>query len=117
MTPTEVTFGNTTMVIEVTDMAINIGNGSSVNPTTTTGLSSPTLVISGPFVKVVSEVPSSPDKNGSEQGRSSYARILIEINASNDFSNNLVMAAPKIKGIGFTKETIHVEYEWKPRAL
>ncbi|GKA31872.1 hybrid signal transduction histidine kinase M, partial [Tanacetum coccineum] len=47
------------------------------------------------------------------RGRSSYARIQIEINACNDFSDNLVMAAPDLKGNGYTKETIRVEYEWK----
>ncbi|GJV79503.1 putative ribonuclease H-like domain-containing protein [Tanacetum coccineum] len=44
-------------------------------------------------------------------GRSSYVRILIEINACNDFSDNLFMAVPKLKGIGYTKETIRVEYK------
>ncbi|GJV22727.1 ribonuclease H-like domain-containing protein [Tanacetum coccineum] len=28
--------------------------------------------------------------------------------------DNLVMAIPNIEGTGYTKETIHVEYEWKP---
>nr|GEX20262.1 hypothetical protein [Tanacetum cinerariifolium] len=46
--------------------------------------------------------------------RSSYARILIEINACNNFSDNMVMVVPNIKGTGYTKETIRVEYEWKP---
>ncbi|GJX54062.1 putative ribonuclease H-like domain-containing protein [Tanacetum coccineum] len=46
--------------------------------------------------------------------RSSYTRILIEIDACNDFSDNLVMAVPNLEGTGYTKETIRVEYEWKP---
>ncbi|GKF62155.1 zinc knuckle CX2CX4HX4C containing protein [Tanacetum coccineum] len=37
-------------------------------------------------------------------GRSSYARILIEIDASNGFSENLVMAVPNLNGPGYTKE-------------
>ncbi|GJX61803.1 hypothetical protein Tco_0294703 [Tanacetum coccineum] len=43
-----------------------------------------------------------------------YQRILIEIIACNDFSDNLVMAIPNMEGTGYTKETIRVEYEWKP---
>lgn len=40
---------------------------------------------------------------------SSYARALIEINASNKFRDNLVLAVPKLVGEGYTKETIHIE--------
>ncbi|GJZ91905.1 RNA-directed DNA polymerase, eukaryota, reverse transcriptase zinc-binding domain protein [Tanacetum coccineum] len=47
-------------------------------------------------------------------GRSSYARILIEINAFNDFCDHLVMVVPNFKGNGYTKETIRIEYEWDP---
>ncbi|GKG16404.1 hypothetical protein Tco_0358727, partial [Tanacetum coccineum] len=47
-------------------------------------------------------------------GRSSYARVLIEINACNDFSDNLVMVVPNLEGTGYTKETIRIEYEWEP---
>ncbi|GJT94503.1 ribonuclease H-like domain-containing protein [Tanacetum coccineum] len=47
-------------------------------------------------------------------GRRSYARILIKIDARNDFSNNLVMVFPNLEGTRYTKETIRVEYEWKP---
>ncbi|GKC22238.1 zinc knuckle CX2CX4HX4C containing protein [Tanacetum coccineum] len=47
-------------------------------------------------------------------GKSTYARILIEIDAYNYFSDNLVMAVPNLEGTGYTKETIRVEYEWKP---
>ncbi|GKF75194.1 hypothetical protein Tco_0224638, partial [Tanacetum coccineum] len=46
--------------------------------------------------------------------RSSYARVLIEINDCNDFSNNLVMSVPYLEGNRYTKETIRIEYEWKP---
>ncbi|GJZ08935.1 putative ribonuclease H-like domain-containing protein [Tanacetum coccineum] len=46
--------------------------------------------------------------------RSIYAIILIKIEAFNDFSDNLVMAMPNLKGTGYTKETICKEYEWKP---
>ncbi|GJW52162.1 RNA-directed DNA polymerase, eukaryota, reverse transcriptase zinc-binding domain protein [Tanacetum coccineum] len=47
-------------------------------------------------------------------GRSSYARLLIEINACNDFSDYLVMVVPNLEGNGYTKETIRIQYEWKP---
>ncbi|GKA33722.1 hypothetical protein Tco_0720151 [Tanacetum coccineum] len=47
-------------------------------------------------------------------GRSGYARIVIEIDTCNGFSDNLVMAVPNLKGPEYTKETIRVEYEWEP---
>ncbi|GJU19667.1 putative ribonuclease H-like domain-containing protein [Tanacetum coccineum] len=46
-------------------------------------------------------------------GMSSYARILIEINACNNSSDNVVMDLPNLKETGYTKETIRVEYEWE----
>ncbi|GJX59704.1 ESKIMO 1-like protein [Tanacetum coccineum] len=47
-------------------------------------------------------------------GWSSYARVLIKINACNDFSDNMAMAIPNLEGTGYTKETIRIEYKWKP---
>ncbi|GJW40856.1 hypothetical protein Tco_0066701 [Tanacetum coccineum] len=47
-------------------------------------------------------------------GRSSYARILIEMKACNEFSDHLVMVVPNLKGNGYTKETIRIEYEYEP---
>ncbi|GJY29099.1 hypothetical protein Tco_0404866 [Tanacetum coccineum] len=47
-------------------------------------------------------------------GRSIYARILIEIDACGDFSDNLIIVVPNLEGTGYTNETICVEYEWKP---
>ncbi|GJU50854.1 hypothetical protein Tco_1220409 [Tanacetum coccineum] len=47
-------------------------------------------------------------------GRSSYARVLIKINACNDFSDILVMVVPNLEGNGYMKETVHIKYEWKP---
>ncbi|GJY62887.1 hypothetical protein Tco_0464347 [Tanacetum coccineum] len=38
--------------------------------------------------------------------RSYYARILIEVNACNDFSDYLVMVVSNLEGNGYTKETI-----------
>nr|GEW29070.1 hypothetical protein [Tanacetum cinerariifolium] len=39
-------------------------------------------------------------------GRSSYARIFIEIDACNDFSDHLVMVVSNLEGNGYTKEAI-----------
>ncbi|GJX27974.1 hypothetical protein Tco_0236053 [Tanacetum coccineum] len=47
-------------------------------------------------------------------GRSNYARILIEIDACDDFRDIRVTAVPNFEGTRYTKEIIHVEYEWKP---
>ncbi|GJT10917.1 hypothetical protein Tco_0857959 [Tanacetum coccineum] len=51
------------------------------------------------------------EKYGLKKGQSSYATILIESNACSDFSDNLVMVVPNLKGTGYTKETIRIEYE------
>ncbi|GJV26292.1 protein kinase, ATP binding site-containing protein [Tanacetum coccineum] len=47
-------------------------------------------------------------------GRSNYAIILIEINACNDFSDNMIMDVLNIDGSGYTKEIIRIDYEWVP---
>jgi len=47
-------------------------------------------------------------------GRSSYARALIEIDATVDLKESLDVAIMCLQGGGYTKETVHVEYEWKP---
>ncbi|GKE22601.1 hypothetical protein Tco_1434113 [Tanacetum coccineum] len=44
-------------------------------------------------------------------GRSSYARILIEIDACNGFSDNLIMVVPNHEGPGYMIETIRVKYD------
>ncbi|GJV58879.1 reverse transcriptase domain-containing protein [Tanacetum coccineum] len=46
-------------------------------------------------------------------GGSSYARALIEIDASNDMLDSLVVVVPKLEESGYTKEAIRIEYEWK----
>ncbi|GJZ98041.1 putative ribonuclease H-like domain-containing protein [Tanacetum coccineum] len=38
----------------------------------------------------------------------------IEINACNEFSDYLAMVVLNLKGGGYAKETISIEYEWKP---
>nr|GEU57502.1 hypothetical protein [Tanacetum cinerariifolium] len=46
-------------------------------------------------------------------GRSSYARIMIELQGDVELKYNIVVAMPSIKG-GYYTCNIHVEYEWKP---
>lgn len=47
-------------------------------------------------------------------GRNSYARALSEISLEQNLKDKLVIAIPLLDGSGYTKETINVEYEWKP---
>ncbi|GJS96385.1 copia protein [Tanacetum coccineum] len=47
-------------------------------------------------------------------GRSSYARVMIEIRADVELKDNIVVAMPRIKGEGYYTCNIHAEYEWKP---
>nr|GEV71150.1 hypothetical protein [Tanacetum cinerariifolium] len=39
---------------------------------------------------------------------------LIEVTADKDLKESVTMGIPLPKGAGFTKETVQVEYEWKP---
>ncbi|GJV92085.1 zinc knuckle CX2CX4HX4C containing protein [Tanacetum coccineum] len=48
-------------------------------------------------------------------GRSSFARCLIEINSEADLVDVVTISIPSLTGDDFTKETIYVEYEWRPR--
>nr|GEV98549.1 hypothetical protein [Tanacetum cinerariifolium] len=50
----------------------------------------------------------------SSWGRSTYARVLIEVSAKNDLKDELVVAIPVGKDRGHTLATISIEYEWKP---
>ncbi|GJX41565.1 zinc knuckle CX2CX4HX4C containing protein [Tanacetum coccineum] len=47
-------------------------------------------------------------------GRSSFARCLIEVNSEADLVDVVTIGIPSLSGDGFTKETIRVEYEWRP---
>ncbi|GKC91475.1 zinc knuckle CX2CX4HX4C containing protein [Tanacetum coccineum] len=47
-------------------------------------------------------------------GQSLFARCLIEIKADEALKDSITMGIPFLEGIGFTKETIRVEHEWKP---
>ncbi|GJY78947.1 hypothetical protein Tco_0484748 [Tanacetum coccineum] len=47
-------------------------------------------------------------------GRSSYARVMIELWADVELKDTIVVAMPKIMGVGYYTCTVCVEYEWKP---
>ncbi|GJV07548.1 zinc knuckle CX2CX4HX4C containing protein [Tanacetum coccineum] len=47
-------------------------------------------------------------------GRSSFARCLIEVNSESDLVDVVTIGIPSLTGDDFTKETIYVEYEWRP---
>ena len=39
---------------------------------------------------------------------------MIEVKSETDLKSTLVIGVPLLNGMGHTKETIRVEYEWKP---
>ncbi|GJZ96340.1 hypothetical protein Tco_0668674, partial [Tanacetum coccineum] len=45
---------------------------------------------------------------------SSFAQCLIKVNSEADLVDVVTIGIPSLSGDGFTKETIHVEYEWRP---
>ncbi|GJR93137.1 putative reverse transcriptase domain-containing protein [Tanacetum coccineum] len=47
-------------------------------------------------------------------GRSSYARVMIELRADLELKDNIVVAMPKITMEGHYTCNVRVEYEWKP---
>ncbi|GJX76687.1 zinc knuckle CX2CX4HX4C containing protein [Tanacetum coccineum] len=47
-------------------------------------------------------------------GRSSFARCLIEVNSKADLVDVVTIGIPSLSEDDFTKETIRVEYEWRP---
>ncbi|GKA35730.1 zinc finger, CCHC-type containing protein [Tanacetum coccineum] len=56
-----------------------------------------------------------PDENLlKEDGRSSYARVMIELRTDVELKDNIVIAMPKITREGHYTCNVHVEYEWKP---
>ncbi|GJY03561.1 reverse transcriptase domain, reverse transcriptase zinc-binding domain protein [Tanacetum coccineum] len=50
----------------------------------------------------------------SSWGRSTYARILIEISAEKELLESMVIAIPMSNGMGHSLATVEIEYEWKP---
>ncbi|GJS41689.1 hypothetical protein Tco_0566732 [Tanacetum coccineum] len=47
-------------------------------------------------------------------GKNSYAYVLIELNAENDFKDHLVVVIPLLEEPSYTRMTIRVEYRWTP---
>nr|GEV34133.1 hypothetical protein [Tanacetum cinerariifolium] len=47
-------------------------------------------------------------------GRSSYARVMIDLRADVELKDNIVVAMPKITREGHYTCNVRVEYEWKP---
>ncbi|GKC46667.1 zinc knuckle CX2CX4HX4C containing protein [Tanacetum coccineum] len=47
-------------------------------------------------------------------GRSSFARCLIEVSSEVNLMDVVTIGIPYLIGENFTKETIRVEYEWRP---
>ncbi|GKA41357.1 RNA-directed DNA polymerase, eukaryota [Tanacetum coccineum] len=47
-------------------------------------------------------------------GRSSYARVMIELRANVELKDNIIVAMPKITREGHYTCNVRVEYEWKP---
>ncbi|GJZ39766.1 zinc knuckle CX2CX4HX4C containing protein [Tanacetum coccineum] len=47
-------------------------------------------------------------------GRSSFARCLIKVNSEANLEDSVTIGIPSLTGDDFTKETIHVKYEWRP---
>nr|GEW85864.1 zinc knuckle CX2CX4HX4C [Tanacetum cinerariifolium] len=45
---------------------------------------------------------------------SSFARCLIEVNSKADIVDVVIIGIPSLSGDDFIKETIRVEYEWRP---
>ncbi|GKC05494.1 retrotransposon protein, putative, ty1-copia subclass, partial [Tanacetum coccineum] len=47
-------------------------------------------------------------------GRSSYARVMVELKANVELKDNIVVAMPKFTRVGYYTCNVRVEYEWKP---
>ncbi|GJZ88116.1 ATPase, F1/V1/A1 complex, alpha/beta subunit [Tanacetum coccineum] len=47
-------------------------------------------------------------------GRSSYARVMVELKADVELKDNIIVAMPKITREGYYTCNVRVEYEWKP---
>nr|GEU51260.1 hypothetical protein [Tanacetum cinerariifolium] len=47
-------------------------------------------------------------------GRNSFAQCLIKLNSKADLVEAVTIGIPSLTGEDFTKETIRVEYEWRP---
>nr|GEU30804.1 hypothetical protein [Tanacetum cinerariifolium] len=50
----------------------------------------------------------------SSWGRSTYARVLVEVSAESDLMESIVVAIPMSNGKGHTFALVDIKYEWKP---
>ncbi|GKB29137.1 feruloyl CoA ortho-hydroxylase 1-like protein [Tanacetum coccineum] len=50
----------------------------------------------------------------SDETRSSYVRVMIELRVDMELKDNIIVAMPKITREGHYTCNVHVEYEWKP---
>nr|GEX10038.1 hypothetical protein [Tanacetum cinerariifolium] len=98
--------------IDVLDKANDTTHVTSVTPSTMDG---PIVSRSGDHMvdENVKQTPSNSTDN-LNKGRSSYARVMIELRADVKLKDNIVMAMPKITTEGHYTCNVHVEYEWKP---
>nr|GEY66161.1 hypothetical protein [Tanacetum cinerariifolium] len=59
-----------------------------------------------------------PDENLlKEDGRSSYARVIVELRADTELKDNIDVAMIKITREGHYTCNVHVEYEWKVQRI
>lgn len=47
-------------------------------------------------------------------GRPDYARVMLEMSSEYPLKDSLIVATSLVEGKGYTKESIGIEYEWKP---
>nr|XP_043630013.1 uncharacterized protein LOC122601309 [Erigeron canadensis] len=47
-------------------------------------------------------------------GRHSFARALIELGATKDFKDSLIVGIPNVNREGFTKQEVSIKYVWCP---
>ncbi|XP_021991376.1 uncharacterized protein LOC110888144 [Helianthus annuus] len=47
-------------------------------------------------------------------GRSSFARALIEVNATRDLVRMIKVAVPSLDGVGHSIAEVNIEYDWEP---
>ncbi|GKB65109.1 hypothetical protein Tco_0921295, partial [Tanacetum coccineum] len=69
---------------------------------------------SHPIMQSVNINTKSTSYAGATGGRSSFAQCLIKVNLKANLEDSVTIGIPSLTGDDFTKETIHVEYEWRP---
>ncbi|GJW39636.1 hypothetical protein Tco_0065481 [Tanacetum coccineum] len=76
----------------------------------------PWMILNQPLIltKWSPNLTLSKDKVTKVPGRIGYARALIEVSADKELKKEVTMAILIVNGEGHTKETMKVEYKWKP---